>query len=102
MLLNRLKLILGIEGQDELLFEILELVSSKLNTYLKTETIPTSLEWILIELSVQRFNRIGSEGMSTETIEGKRIDYKDEFADYVHYLDDYINTNTQNKGYKLL
>ena len=60
------------------------------------------LEFVLIELSIQRYNRIGSEGISSESVDGKSVSYEDDFESYKVYLDDYISKNGTNKGYRLL
>ena len=64
--------------------------------------MPIELEFVLIELAIQRFNRICSEGIASESIDGKSVSYDDDFIGYKHYLDDYISRNSIQKGYKLL
>ena len=91
MLLNRIKVLLGITNNDneELLREIIEL--------------PKQLEFVLVELSIKRFNRIGSEGFTSETVDGKTMSYEEsEFEGYKKYLDDYICKNGPSKGFKLI
>jgi len=102
MLLNRIKILLGITDNDELLYEIIELIEAKILSYLNIKKLPKELEYILVELSIQRYNRIGSEGISSESIDGKSVSYDDDFIGYKHYLDDYISRNSIQKGYKLL
>ena len=101
-ILERIKTILQVNNQDELIENIFDLVSEKIVSYLKVEKVPKSLEWILVELSVQRFNRIGSEGITSESVEGGSTVYiEDELGPYYHFLDEYISTNNTRKGYKL-
>ena len=102
MLLNRVKTLLGITDNDELIFEIVEITKSKILNYINKEELPSELEFILIELSIARFNRIGSEGFASETIENKNITYEDDFEKYKQYLDDYLSRVGQSKGFKLL
>ena len=102
MLLNRIKILLGVTDNDELIDEIIELTKSKILNYINELEIPKELEFILIELAIQRFNRIGSEGVSSEVVDGKSIHYDDDFTGYKHYLDDYISRNSVRKGYRLL
>ena len=102
MLLNRIKTLLNIEGNDELIIEIVNITEAKILNYINAIEIPIELEFVLIELSVQRFNRIGSEGIASESIDGKSIHYDDDFTGYKHYLDDYISRNSVRKGYRLL
>ena len=102
MLLNRIKTLLNIEGNENLIYEIVNITESKILNYINANEKPSELEFVLIELSVQRFNRIGSEGIASESIDGKSVSYDDDFTGYKHYLDDYIGRNSIRKGYRLL
>ena len=102
MLLNRIKTLLNIEGNENLIYEIVNITESKILNYINATEMPKELEFVLIELSVQRFNRIGSEGIASENVDGKSVSYDDDFTGYKHYLDDYISRNSVRKGYRLL
>ena len=102
MLLNRIKTLLNVEGNEELITEIVNITESKILNYINATEMPVELEFVLIELCVQRFNRIGSEGIASESIDGKSVSYDDDFIGYKHYLDDYITRNSIKKGYRLL
>ena len=102
MLLNRIKTLLNVEGNEELIYEIVNITEAKILNYINANEMPIELEFVLIELAVQRFNRIGSEGISSESIDGKSVSYDDDFIGYKHYLDDYISRNSVRKGYRLL
>lgn len=102
-MLDSLKLILNVYDQDDLLIEVLTLCSQKLLAYVNETVLPQQLEWIVVELAVQRFNRIGSEGLSSESVDGGSSTYiADELAPFYTYLDDYISTQNTRRGYKLL
>ena len=101
-MLERLQLILNVYDQEALLVEILTLSSQKLLAYIGETSLPPQFEWIVIELAVQRFNRIGSEGMSSESVDGGSSTYiEDDLSPYYTYLNDYISTQNTGKGYKL-
>ena len=102
MLLNRIKTLLGIPDNDELIYEITELTKSKILNYINEVELPLELEFVLVELTVQRYNRIGSEGIASESVDGKSVSYEDVFENYKPYLDDYISRSGKSKGYKLL
>ena len=104
MLLNRVKVLLGISNNDneELLIEIIEITKSKILNYIDQSELPKELEFVLIELSIQRYNRIGSEGISSENVDGKSVSYEADFEGYKTYLDDYINKNNISKGFRLI
>ena len=50
----------------------------------KIEFIPAQLEYIVDEATILRFNRVGSEGMKSESVEGHSVTYidGDELAPY--------------------
>ena len=102
MLLNRIKTLLGVTDNDELIYEITELTKSKILNYINETELPNELEFVLVELAIQRYNRKGSEGIASESVDGKSVSYEDMFENYKPYLDDYISRNGKSKGYKLL
>ena len=102
MLLNRIKTLLQINDNDKLIYEIVEITKEKILNYINEKELPKELEFILIELSIERYNRIGSEGIASENVDGKNVSYEDSFENYKTYLDDYIFKNGKNKGFKLL
>ena len=102
MLLNRIKTLLQIQDNDELIHEIVEITKEKILNYINQKELPGELEFILVEMAVSRFNKIGSEGFSSESTDGKSISYEDDFEMYKQYLDDYLFKTGQNKGFKLL
>ena len=102
MLLNRIKTLLQINDNDELIYEIVEITKEKIFNYINEKELPKELEFVLVELAIQRYNRIGSEGISSESVDGKTVSYEDDFENYKTYLDDYIFRNNKNKGFKLL
>ena len=102
MLLNRIKTLLQIQDNDELIYEIVEITKEKILNYINQEELPKELEFILVEMAISRFNKIGSEGFSSESTDGKSISYEDDFEMYKQYLDDYLFKTGQNKGFKLL
>lgn len=55
------------------------------------ESVPISLEYIVTEVSVLRFNRIGSEGFASHSVEGEHVtvDNDDDFAPYMSEIDAY-------------
>ena len=102
MLLNRIKTLLQIQDNDELIYEIVEITKEKILNYINEKELPKELEFILIELAVERYNRIGSEGIASESVDGKSVSYEDDFESYKHYLDDYMIKNNDSKGFRLL
>ncbi|MEJ7269535.1 phage head-tail connector protein, partial [Staphylococcus epidermidis] len=73
--LENVKMLLSIDDdkQDELLKIIINNTEKRLISLLplETEEIPERLEYIVEEVSVKRFNRVGAEGMTQESIDGR-------------------------------
>lgn len=85
--LEKVKKRLGLKDdiQNEQLESIIENVESELQAMLPGRIIPDSLNFIVIEISTKRYNRIGAEGMSSETVEGRSSAY--EAKDFEPYED---------------
>lgn len=93
MMLERLKLYLGIQSdsKDELLTDILTNTENQLKVMLSADDIPEELQFVLLEVAIRRYNRIGSEGMKSETVDGHKVDYNvDDFAEYARVLVSYL------------
>lgn len=86
--LSDVKLILGLpdSSQDEKLDTIIRITKSRLCALIEAKACPSELEYIVIEVAVRRFNRIGSEGMKTHEVEGETIAFRDN--DFSDYMDD--------------
>ena len=105
LLLNRVKTLLELgydNDNDGLIYEIVEITKAKILNYINEIELPKELEFVLVEMAISRFNKIGSEGFSSESTDGKSISYEDDFEMYKQYLDDYLFKTGQNKGFKLL
>lgn len=93
-MLEDIKKLLGIDGTalDDKLNIILQSVQARLKVLLGGVTeIPPSLQYIVTEVSVIRFNRIGSEGTSSHSVEGESISYSDnDFAGFMDEINAYL------------
>lgn len=57
---------------------------------INVDVVPKELDYIIDELTIQRYNRIGSEGMKVESSEGYSTTYvEDELANYSRDLTAY-------------
>jgi|SRR5699024_2262923 len=91
-MLSRIKTILGVEDdkQDDVLDIFIEHVSSHLKALIGKDDVPSKLEFIVEEIVVRRFNRLGTEGMQSESVEGHSITFYDlekEFTPYESIID---------------
>lgn len=92
-MLERLKLYLGIKSnsKDELLTDILQTTEKQMQVMLGVDAIPEELNFVLLEVAITRFNRIGSEGMKSEVVDGHKVEYvMDDFASYARILASYL------------
>mgnify|MGYP003531671990 CR=1 FL=1 len=95
-ILNRIKLMINVEGREELLQEIIRLVAMPVLLYIKQEEIPTELEWIVVELAIKRYNRIGAEGFTEEKSDNIQNRYEESMInEYISFLDRWIENNTE-------
>lgn len=65
---------------------IMELTKQRLGLMLGQSIIPEALEYIVVEVTVARFNRIGSEGTSSHTVQNESMTWSDN--DFKPYLSD--------------
>lgn len=85
--IDDVKALLGnIEGKDDLLNVIIKLTENRLKTLLEAQDVPVELEYIVTEVSLSRFNRIGSEGLSSHSVEGESLNFTDN--DFNPFKDD--------------
>lgn len=90
-MLNDLKMLLGIAKDDTTLDEklklIIETATARLTLLLGGIEPPETMEHIILEAAVIRFNRIGSEGLASHTVEGESLSFSngdfDAFADEI-------------------
>ena len=66
---------------DDKLNVIIELTQKRLGNLLSVKEVPKELEYIVVEVSVIRFNRIGSEGVSSHSVEGESMSFNDDDFD---------------------
>lgn len=86
-LLEKIKTLLGIE--DDLQDEVLNIIISTTENHLKAllgKDIPSELHFITQEISIRRFNRLGTEGMKSESVEGHKIDFYDLDKDFEPFM----------------
>lgn len=77
-MLETLKMLLGFtndESKDELLNKLISLATARLQVLLGGIEPPEELEYIIIEVTTARFNKIGSEGLSIHTVEGEHLQF---------------------------
>ncbi len=100
-MLQNLKIMLGIELTDTSLDDKLKLIismaTSRLKMLLGGIEPPESMDNIILEVSIIRFNRIGSEGMSSHSVEGESNTFTDnDFAAYSDEIQAFLDTQKES------
>ncbi|EGQ3439431.1 phage head-tail connector protein [Staphylococcus pseudintermedius] len=76
--------------QDKQLNSIINNVAAELLSRLPVDTIsiPDRLRFIVVEVSTKRYNRIGAEGMSTDSQDGRSNSFeRNDFEEYQGIID---------------
>ena len=99
MSLDYVKSLTGDNPQVEAIYNA---IAERLLIRLDETEIPLSLEYVVDEATIRRFNRIGSEGMKSESIEGHSVTYldEDELAPYESAINDYLEGLKPDDGRK--
>lgn len=101
--LDNVKLLLSINDdlQDDLLKKIIDNTEKRLISLLplETEAVPERLEYIVEEVAVKRFNRVGAEAMSSESVDGRSSTFQaNDFDEYMDVIDALYPKSRAQKG----
>lgn len=94
-MLERVKLILALSdtSKDLILEEFISTFTQAVNLYCRTVTLPIQLEFVVVECTIARYNRLGSEGLKSENIDVIGLTYQEEIiAPYKPFMDAYKKT----------
>lgn len=94
-MLENLKLMLGIAlentEKDSLLKLLISMTTARLKGLLGGIEPPESMDYIITEVTIKRFNRIGSEGLSSHSVEGESLSFNDnDFAEFAEDIQDFL------------
>ena len=79
---------------DELLKDIVDMTSQRLKSLTGLNEISSDLDYIVVEVSIKRFNRLKNEGMKTYSQEGESIAFDDnDFAEFSTEIKRLANKN---------
>lgn len=99
-MLETLKMLLGFtedDSRDELLNKLIDLATARLKLLIGGKEPPEELEHIIVELAVARFNRIGSEGLSSHSVEGESLSFADnDFAPFMSEIQAFLDGQKDN------
>lgn len=99
MSLDYVKSLTGDNPQVEAIYSK---IAERLLNRIKATEIPLELEYIVEEATIRRFNRIGSEGMKSKSVEGHSVTYLDgdELAPYESAIVAYLEEQEPEPVYK--
>ena len=98
-MLNELKLLLGIEDAslDEKLKLIIATATARLRVLLGGIEPPECLEYIIREVAIIRFNKIGSEGMKSQIVEGEHMTFdENDFSGFMDEIQAYLESQKES------
>lgn len=99
-MLDDLKKLLGIKDdkQDDVLLLIINGTKKRLKALLGGTEPPDELSYIVLDVSVIRFNRIGSEGLASHTVEGESQSWdSDDFSGYKQDIQTWLDDQKEAK-----
>ena len=83
---------------DETVISVIEncvdVATSRLLIRIGAEAVPEQLGYIVREVAVRRYNRIGSEGVASHTVEGESMSWnEDDFDPFESDINAYLAAN---------
>ncbi|KAA4132191.1 phage head-tail adapter protein [Parabacteroides distasonis] len=103
-IIEQVKALLDIDDnlQDNRLSVIQNLTEAHFKAFSNQDTIPEKLQYIIVEVMVKRFNKLGSEGMTTQNVEGLSMTFEiDDFSEYEKVIKQHFSSNFE-AGFKML
>lgn len=90
---------LGLSNVDDntvinVIEDCVDVATSRLLVRIGAEVVPEQLGYIVREVAIKRYNRIGSEGVSSHTVEGESQSWnEDDFAAFESDISAYLAAN---------
>ncbi|QKQ06001.1 phage head-tail connector protein [Staphylococcus saprophyticus] len=88
------------DKQDNLLKRIIYRTERRLTVLLPTgvDSVPAELDYIVEEVSIKRYNRIGAEGMTAESVDGRSNTFQaNDFDEYMDDIERFYPTDSRNR-----
>jgi len=91
--------ILGLSDVDDsavinVIEDCVDVATSRLLVRIGAEVVPEQLGYIVREVAVRRYNRIGSEGVTSHTVEGESMSWnEDDFEPFEADINAYLTAN---------
>ena len=99
-MLEDVKELLGIAEDDKTMDTRLNIIiaatTKRLKVLLGGLDVPDDLKYIVTDVSIMRFNRIGSEGLSSHSGEGESLSFaSNDFEPYLDDIQSYLNAQKE-------
>lgn len=89
-MLEKIKTRLSIQDdlQDAVIDDLIDTTKSEYRLLAGAAIVPDDLEWIIKEIVIVRYNRLGNEGQKKSSVEGLSATYDqaDDWSKYYKYL----------------
>lgn len=100
-MLENLKMMLGISADETDLDSKLKLIlsntTSRLKLLLGGIDPPAEMDHIVLDVAIMRFNRIGSEGLSSHSVEGESLSFtENDFDGFTDEIQAWLNSQKEN------
>ena len=98
-MLDNLKMMLGIDDaeQDVKLNLILSNTKARLKLLLGGIEPPEEMNHIVLDVAIMRFNRIGSEGLASHSVEGESLTFSDhDFDGFANEIQAWLDTQNES------
>ena len=102
-MLDKILLLLGLDDETitDKVEAIMEMTEQRLMLMLGQSSIPDALSFVVVEVTIARFNRIGSEGTSSHSVSNESMTWSDDdFKPYKSDIQTWLNAQedtTQGK-----
>lgn len=103
--LNKIKTLLSLtdNSKDEILTVLISNAMSTVCTYIGVDILPNELEFVVEELTVVKYRRLGAEGIETEKIDVLSTKYVvDDLNPFKTILDQYIDKKMSGRRLRML
>lgn len=104
-MLEEIKTVLGLSDApggtvDPILKVLIKTVTARLLVLIGATEVPEALQYIITEVVIARYNRIGSEGVSSHGVSGETMQWNDDdFTPYQKDIDAYrLSQASERKG----
>lgn len=98
-MLDNLKMMLGIDDtdQDAKLNLILSNTKSRLKLLLGGIEPPEEMNHIVLDVAIMRFNRIGSEGLASHSVDGESLTFSDhDFDGFANEIQAWLDSQKES------